>query len=271
MKVLVTRPRAQAGAFARLLAEAGLEPVYFPVIEIQPLEDASLLDAALQRLESYHWVVFTSQNGVEAVFARLAQLHLPFPAAVNTAAIGPQTAAALARRGVRVDFVPGEYVAEAILPGLGELNGRRVLLLRADIARQALPEAIRAAGGSAEEVAAYCTVPAAADPSGLAALRAGVQAIAFTSPSTVHSFVALARRADLDPLNLPGTPKIACIGPITAQAARQAGFAVDVVAAQYTAEGLAGVLARFAGGNLHPKRLFKKSEHGSDGEGQDGS
>ncbi len=254
MKILVTRPRSQSASFAEALRQTGFEPIFFPVIEIRPMEDNTALDRALAKLECYDWVVFTSVNGVEVFFERIlftakgaesAEKHEKISAdsafsAVNikVAAIGPKTAAALRARDVTPDFVPQEYVAEAILPGLGDLRGRWVLLPRAEIARKALPEAIAREGGIAHEIAVYRTLPAAPDPAGLAALQSGVDWLTFTSPSTVHNFTAILRQNGLDPLNLPAAPKVACIGSITASAAREEGFYVDVVAEEYTTEGL---------------------------------
>jgi uroporphyrinogen III methyltransferase/synthase len=162
--------------------------------------------------------------------------------AVKIAAIGPKTAQSLRSRGVSPDFVPDEYVAEAILPGLGDLRGRWVLLPRAEIARKALPEAIVAAGGIAHEIAVYQTIPAEIDQHGLAALSSGVDAVTFTSPSTVENFVEIVRRTELNPLHLPGNPQIACIGPITQKAAQEAGFVDVIVAEEYTSEGIVMLL-----------------------------
>lgn len=249
MKVLITRPRNQADSFADALSAAGFEPVFFPVIEIRPFEENVALDRAIEKLNCYDWIVFTSVNGVDAFFDRMSSLPFPLPGrergaegGVKVAAIGPKTAAALEARGVRPDFVPEEYVAEAILPGLGDLHGRWVLLPRAEIARKALPEVIAAAGGVGHEIAVYQTVPAEIDLEGLAALKSGVDAVTFTSPSTVTNFVEIVHRAGLDPLNLPGIPQIACIGPITKKAAEEAGFVETLVAEEYTAEGLVKLL-----------------------------
>jgi uroporphyrinogen-III synthase len=243
MKVLITRPRSQADSFANALAEIGFKPVYFPVIEIRPVDDNTALDRALLKLHCYAWVVFTSVNGVEAVWEQMNRLGVEqVPENVRVAAIGPKTAAALRGRGIEPSFVPDEYVAEAILPGLGDLRGKWVLLPRAEIARKALPKAIAEAGGVAHEIAVYQTVPALLDPDGLAALKSGVDVVTFTSPSTVENFVEIARRAGLDPFHLPGNPKIACIGPITQKAAEEAGF-VDLVTAEvYTTKGLVTLL-----------------------------
>ncbi len=247
MKVLITRPAKQAADFAEKLSAIGFEPVYFPVIEIQPADDFSELDKALAEMERYAWLVFTSVNAVDVVFERVAvgaKHALPYLDHVKIAAIGPKTAEALRLRGIEPFFMPDEYVGEAILPGLGNLRGKWVLLPRAEIARQALPEAILSAGGVAHEIVVYHTLPAEVNAEGLAALKAGVDWITFTSPSTVQNFVRIIRQQGLDPLNLPGSPKTACIGPITGKAAREEGFMVDVVAAEYTTDGLIEAMSK---------------------------
>lgn len=232
-RILITRPRAQADRFAEKLRAAGFEPIFFPVIEIKPIEDNVALERAWAKIERYDWLVFTSVNAVEVVFRQLENTSLP-----QVAAIGPKTAEALQARGITPDFVPDEYVAESILAGLGDLRGRWVLLPRAEIARKALPEAICEAGGIPHEIAVYRTLPVQPDPEGIAALRAGVEFVTLTSPSTVQNFVALARQNGLNPLSLPGNPLFACIGPITEQAAREAGLVNFVTAKEYTTEGL---------------------------------
>jgi len=239
MKVLITRPRAQADDFADKLRSAGFEPIFFPVIEIHPIENNVALDQALKKLDRYAWVVFTSVNAVEIVFDRVPSS--PFGRqgeGVRVAAIGSKTAEALQVRGVTPDFVPEEFVAEAILPGLGNLRGKWILIPRAEIARKELPEAISKAGGIAHEIVVYRTLPAEIDMDGLNALKSGVDIVTFTSASTVENFVAVARKNQLDPLNLPNNPIFACIGPITEQAARSEGFENIVVAKEYTTDGL---------------------------------
>ncbi|MEO5887120.1 MAG: uroporphyrinogen-III synthase [Anaerolineales bacterium] len=242
-RILVTRPRAQTGSFVEGLRAAGFEPIYFPVIEIRSIEDNPELDDALKNINKYDWVVFTSVNGVEVVFDKISLLFLGEALGVRFAAIGPKTAEALKVRGVTPDFVPEEYIAESILPGLGDLHDKWVLLPRAEIARKALPEAIVKAGGTAHEIAVYKTLPTQPDSEGLAALKAGVDVITLTSPSTVQNFVAIAKQNGLDPLNLPNNPLFACIGPITEQAAREEGLSNLVVAKEYTTEGLIQILS----------------------------
>lgn len=239
-QILITRPRAQAGDFAERLHAAGFKPIFFPVIEIRPIENNIALERAWAKLDCYDWIVFTSVNAVEVV---LGDKGLGDRGrGVKVAAIGPKTAEVLQARGVTPDFVPDEYVAEAILPGLGDLRGKWVLLPRAEIARKALPEAIAQAGGVPHEISVYQTLPVQPDPECLAALRSGVDVITLTSPSTVQNFVAIARQNGLDPLHLPGNPLFACIGPITEQAAREEGLTNLVVAKEYTTEGLIEII-----------------------------
>ena len=247
MKVLITRPFSQSGSFGSALQQAGFDPVYFPVIEIRPANDLTALDRALADIQRYSWLVFTSVNAVEIVFQHLQANAKDAPAlfgGLKIAAIGPKTAQSLRQQGIEPAFTPDEFVAEAIFPGLGDLSGQWVLLPRAEIARKALPEAIADAGGNAHEITVYHTLPAQIQPAGLAALQAGVDWLTFTSPSTVHNFVQIVHSSGLDPLQLPGNPQIACIGPITEQAARQAGFGVDVVAETYTTEGLIEAISK---------------------------
>lgn len=238
MKVLITRPRAQADEFAEKLRFAGFEPIFFPVIEIQLIENNVALEVALQKLNCYEWVIFTSVNAVETV-ARSRMLAQSMRVdGVKIAAVGPKTAEALQAYGITPDFVPEEYIPEAILPRLGDLRGKWVLLPRAEIARKDLPEAICEAGGVPHEIAAYKTLPAQPDPEGLAALKSGVDVITLTSPSTVQNFIAFTEQNGLDPRHLPKNPVFACIGPITEQAAKQENLPHVIVAKEYTTDGL---------------------------------
>ncbi|MBM4457172.1 MAG: uroporphyrinogen-III synthase [Chloroflexi bacterium] len=158
------------------------------------------------------------------------------PPGCRVAAIGRATAAALQRRDVRVDLTPGEYRAEAILDAIGDVAGLRILLPRADIARPDLALGLAARGAAVDEVVAYRTIPAIPSQTAFESLRAGVDVITFTSSSTVRNFVALTAGMDY------GDPLIACIGPVTATAARDLGLDVDVTAEEYTIEGLVQAL-----------------------------
>lgn len=246
MIVLITRPRAQSGQFAEALRAAGFETATLPVIEIRPVNDLSDLDRAILRLANYDWIVFTSVNAVEITFDHIPDWRA-LPRKPKMAAIGRKTAEALRARGAEADFVPEEYVAEAIVPGLGDVRGKRVLLPAAEIGRDVVAKAIREAGGEAHEISVYRTLPTEPDRAGLAALKAGVDAVTFTSPSTVDNFISLAEREGLDPLNLPGRPCFACIGQVTEQAARAQGLAKLIVAEDHTTDGIIEALKRYAG------------------------
>jgi len=233
-RVVVTRPREQAGELARALEDAGAEVVLFPTIALAAPLDPAALDRAVAAAAGYDWIVFTSSNGVRAFFARFA-------------AIGPETAAELERRMLRPAVVPREYRAEGLLDALAteDLRGRRILLPRAAGARAVLPETLAARGASVDEVVAYRAVtPADADVPGLrAALAAGdIDALTFTSSSTVRHFVELIGRERVATLCGAPRPVVACIGPVTAETAREAGLTVAVCPADYTAPALAAAL-----------------------------
>ena len=271
-RILITRPRKEATEFARLARQAGFEPVIFPTIDTRPVDDTTALDRAFAKLDCYDWLVFTSAKAVEYAIASEntpaivqingtndgsrsgAQLNeaasstgceevssgvrTSFQNAPRIAAIGAKTAAALRARGVEPNLVPEAYTAEALVVSLGDLRGRWVLIPSADIGREALPKAVVGAGGVAHVVTVYHTLPTEPGPQGLGALRAGVDWLTFTSPSTARNFIALVEQAGLSPFRLPGAPRVACIGPVTADAARGMGFHVDAVANPHTVEGL---------------------------------
>lgn len=237
MKVLITRPRAQAADFAERLREAGFEPIFFPVIEIRPVENNIELNNAIKNIKIYDWVVFTSVNAVDVFFQFDVETE-HVPSLHQIAAVGPKTADALRKHNIEPDFVPDEYLAEAILSRLGDIKNKHILLPRAEIARKDLPEAIVKAGGIAHEIIVYRTLPAEINEDGLNALKSGVDVITFTSASTVENFVAVMRQNNLNPLNLPNNPLFACIGKVTEQAARKEGLSNLIVAKEYTTDGL---------------------------------
>jgi uroporphyrinogen-III synthase len=237
-RILVTRPRAQAAELCDQLRAQGATPIVFPTIEIAPLTDFSELDRAIRELNTYHWIIFTSVNGVKALWNRLdlggASRNLRgLPPTLHIAAIGPATARALQAHDITATLIPDEYIAEAILDNIGEVRGQRILLPRADIARETLALELQKRGAVVDEIAAYRTLPAQPDPNGLIELQHGVDVITFTSSSTVRNFIALAGQDSVLPHTL-----IACIGPITANTARELGLHVDIQATDYTMDGL---------------------------------
>jgi uroporphyrinogen III methyltransferase/synthase len=191
-------------------------------------------------VRDYAWIIFTSRNGVDAFFDRLRERGRDTRAFGDTkiAAIGPKTAAALAARGIRADFIPARFVGESVAAGMLErtAQGDRVLIFRAQEARDVVPEALRAAGRTVADVAAYKT-HAVVDPE-LSAKAARADILTFTSASTVSGFLA----------NVPNAAEVcagkvvACIGPVTAAAARQAGLHVGAVADDFTIDGLVRAL-----------------------------
>jgi uroporphyrinogen-III synthase len=241
-RVVVTRPRAQATDLSEKLAALGMQPILFPTIEIVPPEDDALLAQAALQVEQFDWVVFTSVNGVHAFMQRMHDAGKGAGALerVGVAAIGPATAQALAAQGIQPRAVPDEYVAERIPDQLGEVMGRRILLPRARIAREALAVELRRRGAIVQEVPAYDTRAAQPGPQDWAQLRQGVDVLTFTSSSTVREWLALMASQPDVPV---GGALVACIGPITAQTAHEQGLHVDIVAQVYTTTGLVQAIA----------------------------
>lgn len=253
-RVLVTRPRAQAPELAARLAALGAEAVEAPAIRIVPPDDARPLAAACADAASFDWIVFTSANGVDAFAQRLAAGGgaAPALAGVRICAIGPATGDRAAGYGLRVDLEPsdnrGEGVGAALRAGR-DLRGKRILLPRADVARPALPAALRAAGADVVEVTAYRTVAAAGWPGPAVRemlLKRELHAVTFTSASAVRNAVRSLGPAQAVDLLRPTV--VASIGPVTARAARQLGVETSVMPSIRTAPALALALAdHFAG------------------------
>jgi uroporphyrinogen III methyltransferase/synthase len=255
-RVLVTRTRQQASALSTRLRALGAEAIELPTIHIAPPGDWAPLDTAITALNSYDWIVFTSVNGVGNFWERLDHAGLDARAlqGVRLAAIGPATAAELQARGLRADYLPGEYVAEAVAAGLDDVRGLRVLLPRADIARPALADLLRQGGADVVEVTAYRTLRPDTVPGELRDLLAGITIATFSSSSTVRNLAAMARDAGLDLPRALAHATIACIGPITAGTARELGLPVHTVAAEYTIDGLVEALIQHACETGHVKK-----------------
>jgi uroporphyrinogen-III synthase len=244
--IVVTRARAQAAALAQRLEALGAEVLAFPVIRIEDPEDWGPADAAIGRLGTYDWIVFTSANAVARFFERVTALGGDTEASLGglVAAIGPGTAERLRARGVEPDLIPERAVAEGLLEafeGRGVGPGTRVLLPRALEARETLPETLRAAGVHVDVVPVYRTVRGKADPDVLSRMASGVDAVTFTSASTVRHFLALVQGTAAEKV-LDGA-LVASIGPVTSDELRGAGVRVDVEADPHTVPGLAAGLA----------------------------
>jgi uroporphyrinogen III methyltransferase/synthase len=234
-RIVVTRAREQASGLRTRLEELGAEVIELPTITIEPLP------VAVPRLGDIAWLVFTSANGVDGFFTRglaARELDARSLGAVRVAAIGPGTAAALARFGVRPDLVPERFVAESLLEAFPPaLSGERVVLARAEQARDVLPEGLERLGYAVEVLPVYRTVAATPDPADLERVRAGeVDAITFTSSSTVTNFCDLVGGLP-DP-----APEIVSIGPVTSDTARARGLTVTAEADPHTIDGLVTAL-----------------------------
>lgn len=255
--MLVSRARKQAGVLSSALRELGCRVIEIPLIEIRKPSSYKPLDTALQSLRDYDWLILTSVNGVEALFARMEKLDLDSGGLANlkVAAIGPATRKSIEAQGVRVLVTPKEYVAESVVRSLRRrVKGKRVLLVRAKVARDVIPRELRKAGASVDVVEAYETLAPKASQKQLLALlasRSRPHAITFTSSSTVKNFVGL--------LGLPGARAAlrkrtsrhgvhsASIGPVTSATLREFGLPVDIEAKEYTIPGLIAAIAKRSG------------------------
>jgi len=237
LRIMVTRADRQAAALADALTALGAQAVRCPVIAIEPI---AVDPAALQGLGRYDWVVLTSANGVDRLRELLREAHRDFPADLNVAAIGPETAARAQEAGMKPTLVPQRFIAEELADALSAAMapGDRILLARAAGARDVLPEQLRARGAHVDVLETYRAVPPADVRPRLAASLPNVDMVTFTSSSTVRHFV------DALPGPLPERVRVACIGPITAQSARELGLRVDIIAQEYTTRGLVDAIVR---------------------------
>lgn len=254
-RIVVTRAREQAGDLVESLAALGADVVVAPTIRIEPLADLGPLRDALGAAARYQWIVFTSQNTVKVVWDSMTRWGLDASVfrGVPVAAIGPATADALAERGVSPALVPDRFVAEAVVEALAareDLRDKRVLLPRAQEARDTLPEGLRARGATVDVIPVYRAAPEQSDGAALGAeLLAGlIDAVTFTASSTVRNFTDLVGR---DAATC-GRFATAVIGPITAATARSLGIAVAVEAEQYTIPGLVDALTRYFSAPVAP-------------------
>ena len=241
-RIVITRPRSQAAPLVAALEDLGARAILFPTIEIVPVSDKAQIDQAIDRLDSFDWIIFTSVNGVSLFWDRM-QSRNPDAAglgAPRVAAIGPATAAELHRRGASPDFVPDEYVADRIPDGLGDVSGLNVLLPRAARARQDLAFDLKNRGAVITDLAVYDTISPTPDHAAVAELKHGVDAVTFTSSSTVQHFVEMTSEMP----DILGHSLVACIGPITAATARELQIRVDIVAPEYTTEGVVKALVQ---------------------------
>lgn len=250
-RVIVTRAREQSSELSDLLEGHGAEVIEFPTIEIVPPRSWRELDSAIKRLSIYDWIIFTSVNGVRYMVERLKRLgkDIREMKGVKICAIGPRTAEAIEGLGLRVDLVPTEYRAEAIIAGLGKnrIRGKRFLIPRALKAREVLPEEIKRLGGKVDVVTAYRTLKPREKTEMVRDLLKGgkVDVVTFTSSSTVINFVEMFEKGEMPGL-LKGV-KVASIGPVARDTADRLGIKTEIIPERYTIPALTEAIVRYFG------------------------
>ena len=243
-RIVVTRAREQASGFVKTLAGYGAECIECPTIEISPPDDYTALDTAIENIVEYDWLIFTSVNGVKFFFQRLFAKgkDVRILGNIRTAAIGPATAEALAGYGITTDIVPENYRAESVVDAFRSetVIGKKILLPRAREARPILPVELEKMGAKVDEIEAYYTKISRVNEdlliSGLE--DASIDMITFTSSSTVKNFMAMLPADEKEWKALMKNVVTACIGPITADTAKELGLDVHIVADEYTISGL---------------------------------
>ncbi len=250
-RILVGRARHQAGSLSASLRDLGAAVVEIPFIEIQKPQSYQALDDALRNIKSYQWLILTSANGVEAMWQRVNKLRIARAALkkLQIAAIGPATKAAIVKHGLKVKMMPKEYVAESIVAGLRDkVEGKRVLLVRAKVARDVIPDELRKSGAQVDVVEAYETLVPEKSKVKLRALMKSPRRphlVTFTSSSTVKNFAELLGKASNGALK---NVQCASIGPVTSATLRDLKMPVSIEASEFTMGGLirAIVIARYA-------------------------
>jgi uroporphyrinogen III methyltransferase/synthase len=232
--ILITRAIEQVEEFSHLLGEYGAQVHAFPTIEIAPPKDWQPMDKTIEKIDSYDWVIFTSVNGIKYFTERLKKkgTDITVLRKKKICAIGPRTQKELEKMGLTVHFRPSEYRAEGIAEGLKVLGiqGKKILFPRAREARRILPEEMREAGAQVDDVEVYQTVKPAQGKYSLAAiLKKGIDVVVFTSSSTLRNFMELLP----DKTALNGV-KVAIIGPVTAETARDYGLEPTIMPTEYT-------------------------------------
>lgn len=246
-RIVVTRRPEQAQELLAQLAELGAAPVAVPVIEIVPTEEWHEIDAAIQKLSSYDWLILTSANAVDLFFQRMQTLDQHSATLPPVAVVGTATTRALSQFGVQPRLVPtranAEALAELLISVEGTLRGKKIVLPQAAIARRTLAETLAVAGATVTVLPIYDTIAAEPAAEALAELHNGVDAIIFSSGSTVHNFGELVRRQRL--VTVVSKAAIFCIGPITAAEAAQQGLPATVVATEQSVSGIIQSLIDF--------------------------
>jgi len=251
-RIVVTRSREQGEDLIEMLEARGAEAIAAPMIRIEPPQDIAALADACATAGSFDWIVFTSANAVDSFMSKLLETgDVRDLKGVRLCAVGPSTASRIQRFGVRVDAIPAEHHAEGVLQALaaaGPIKGKRFLLPRSDIAREVLGDELRRAGGQVTEVVAYRTTTAPLERDSdhdiyRMLLDRQIDAVTFTSASTVTNFVQI--YGEDQAVDLLSTTAVACIGPVTAEAAQQLGIQTAVLPERYTVPDLVDALVEY--------------------------
>ena len=246
--IVVTRKGDQAESMIERLRELGAEPVFFPVIETIVPDNWAPLDEALKHVSRYDGIIFTSINGVRFFFHRLKEIGQDIRNLkdVRVYTIGPKTAEAVSNLGICVDIIPEDFVAESLIESIGKekINGKRFLIPRAAVAREVLPKKLTEMGAKIDIAPAYQTVlPKPKSDAFLKRLKSGdIDVLTFTSSSTVTNFLTLTGKNLLEEIK---KTRIACIGPITAKTAEDAGLKVDILPEEYTVTSLLDAIENY--------------------------
>lgn len=235
MRILITRPSEQSQEISERIESFGGVPVQFPTIRVTPASDYSRLDRALYLIKDYHWLVFTSANGVRRFFERAIQNSIRFDdVPAKLAAVGPSTASAIKSYGLKVSFIPTSYLTKRLALELPHVESKKILLVRAEGTDDTMSSILTRRGAKVDEIHAY-RVLANEYKGGTGKF----DAVLFTSPSTASGFkTIIGREAE----EVDDNVIVCCIGPVTARAARALGFRVDVVSSEHTTEGLVKAL-----------------------------
>jgi uroporphyrinogen III methyltransferase / synthase len=237
-RIVVTRSRDQASAFAEMLIDRGATTIEFPTIDVVPPSNWNELDSAIHAIEAYDWIIFTSANAIRFFMERLRALNkdLRMLKGVSICVVGPKTAEALESHGLRADLVPSDFKAEGVLAALGneQVKGKKFLIPRAKVAREIIPDKLRERGADVTVAIAYENVRPASDVDRIKKLfeEKKIAAVTFTSSSTVHNFVEILGQKGYKALLENVT--IACIGPVTAKTAEEFGMKTDIMPNEYT-------------------------------------
>ena len=244
--IVITRPERQTEELASLLRERGARVISFPTIEIAPPADWADLDRAIEQIEQYQWIVFTSANGVRSFFERFSDIRgdIRDLRGVRICTIGPATRACVEGYHIPVDLVPDEYLSEGVVDAFRghDIADQDILLPRAEIAGDVIPEGLSAMGARVNVAVAYRTVSPGGDGTEIRELMESgkVDVLTFTSPSTVNNFMDIIGGREAIPKHV----RIACIGPVTQRACEESGLRVDIMQGPYSVPGLVEAIER---------------------------